>query len=173
MQPVVVVDLEATCWNDRPFPCDESETIEIGAVHVSETGIVVAQFQAFIRPVRHPRLSDFCIELTAIAQAIVDESSSFSEVFSAFLEWMTVQGHASFASWGTFDAMQLRQDCRYHEIAYPFEDHLDLSNVFRKKIGGKCGHRRAMKRLGLLAEGRHHRGIDDVKNIAKMTPYLC
>ncbi|MEN9576703.1 MAG: hypothetical protein RL514_4558 [Verrucomicrobiota bacterium] len=49
------------------------EIIEIGAVAVrAEDGVPLAEFQSFVRPVRHPRLTPFCTQLTSIQQTDVD-----------------------------------------------------------------------------------------------------
>lgn len=85
-----VVDLEATCDDQalRAVPHEEMETIEIGAVMVAGTTLVsVDEFQAFVRPVRHPQLSAFCTKLTTITQQQVDQAGLFPDVFGEFLAW--------------------------------------------------------------------------------------
>jgi inhibitor of KinA sporulation pathway (predicted exonuclease) len=67
MTRYIVVDLEATCWEDRPHP-KEMEAIEIGAVLLASSGgPVVSEFAEFIKPVVEPKLSDFCTQLTGQA----------------------------------------------------------------------------------------------------------
>ena len=52
---LLIVDLEATCWNDQRFPASESEIIEIGAVISDiESKTISNEFQSFVQPVRHP-----------------------------------------------------------------------------------------------------------------------
>src|SRR5690606_20200970 len=69
----LVIDLEATCDNAGAVPKREMEIIEIGAVLVDRTSFEpIAEFQTFVRPVRHPKLTRFCQELTSITQAQVD-----------------------------------------------------------------------------------------------------
>jgi inhibitor of KinA sporulation pathway (predicted exonuclease) len=68
---ILVVDLEATCCDTKSIPRHQMETIEIGAVMVvRETLEIVDEFQTFIKPVRHPILTKFCLELTSITQSI-------------------------------------------------------------------------------------------------------
>lgn len=65
----IVVDLEATCDDQGAVPRHEMEIIEIGAVLVTASALQVEdEFQAFVKPVRHPVLTRFCRELTSIAQ---------------------------------------------------------------------------------------------------------
>ena len=54
------------------------EIIEIGAVMVDrETLSIVDEFQTFIKPIRHPILTDFCKQLTSITQSQVDTAPTF------------------------------------------------------------------------------------------------
>jgi inhibitor of KinA sporulation pathway (predicted exonuclease) len=66
----VIADLEATCWEKGTSPA-RMEIIEIGAVILSSaTGNVTSEFGEFVRPVREPILSDFCIRIAKIARAV-------------------------------------------------------------------------------------------------------
>ena len=61
----LVIDLEATCDEGNAIPREETEIIEIGAVLVNGSSLApVAEHQTFIRPLRHPKLTPFCTELT-------------------------------------------------------------------------------------------------------------
>jgi inhibitor of KinA sporulation pathway (predicted exonuclease) len=169
MQSYVVVDLEATCWPRGVMTRRDMETIEIGAVTVNSEWQSVTEFSEFVKPILHPILSEFCKDLTGIQQSDVDNAEVFPVVFERFLSW--VEG-AVFYSWGAFDADQFMQDCVLHKIAYPFNNHIDLSRLYTKKTCKRLGHRQAMKRLGIVPEGDHHRGLPDARNIVKMLPFL-
>ena len=70
----LVVDLEATCCDRGNIRKEEMEIIEIGAVMVhSESLSIVDEFQSFVKPIRHPILTEFCKSLTSIFQAQVDQ----------------------------------------------------------------------------------------------------
>jgi len=134
---------------------------------------VIGEFDAFVKPVRHPLLSDFCRKLTGMRQEDVDGANGFVDVFERFCVWLHSHfRRVLFCSWSSFDRQQLLQDCTYHGIPYPFREHLDLYQLFRNKTGRKMGHRKAMKVFGLKPHGPHHRGIYDAKNIAAMLPFL-
>jgi len=178
-RPYLVVDLEGTCCDDDSIPLDERETIEIGAVLCHpETLLEIVQYQTFVRPVRHPILTTFCMRLTAICQEHVDSAQPFGDEFRRFAFWLEDQTASRdfdepiFCSWGRYDKEQFGRDFAYHGMTSPFQDHLDLSGLFKKKTGRKRGHRGAMKLFGLVPEGCHHRGLSDAKNIAKMLPFL-
>ena len=171
---LIVVDLEATCWeNQRDY--QRMEIIEIGAVVLEgPEGQVLDEFSAFVRPTAEPVLSDFCKRLTTIRQKDVDSAPAFPEVFSRFLEWIGQQPH-TWGSWGDYDKTQFRVDAERHAIDLPieFESHLNLKKAFAKAFSIKpCGMARALSLAGVPLEGTHHRGIDDAKNIAKLTSLI-
>lgn len=173
---LIVVDLEATCCNNGTIARDEMEIIEIGAVLVDGSDLSVEEeFQTFIRPVRRPELTEFCTELTAITQEMVDDAPDFPEAVQAFKDWMNLgEHHATFGSWGDYDRKQFMRDCRYHRIGYPMPPHINLKEAFssRQKQRKRYGMAGALKLCGLKLDGTHHRGIDDARNIAKLLPWI-
>jgi inhibitor of KinA sporulation pathway (predicted exonuclease) len=61
----LVIDVEATCDDAGAVPGPEMEIIEVGAVFVDGASLeAVEEFQSFVRPVRHPRLTALCTPLT-------------------------------------------------------------------------------------------------------------
>jgi len=163
---LLIVDLEATCWENRGI-FHEMETIEIGALMVDlEKRDDFREFDCFIRPVRNPTLSDFCKNLTSITQENVDGAETFPVAFLKFLEWAGDPGEYTFASWGGYDKWQFENDCTYHKIEYPFKDHFNIKRYFSKAHRNKkYGLSRAVRLSGLEFAGTHHRGIDDARNI--------
>ena len=116
----LIIDFEATCCDRVSVARSEMEIIEIGAVMVRTSDLASAgEFQSFVRPVRHPQLTPFCIGLTSISQAQVDCSAGFTAVIAALRSWLAPFGRSVFCSWGDYDLMQLRQDCAFHEAPYP------------------------------------------------------
>lgn len=168
----LIVDLEATCSDDGAVPRDEMETVEIGAVMQSaRTFEIEAEFQTFVRPVRHPELTGFCVNLTSITPVDVASAPLFPQAFGAMMEWANAFGDPLFCSWGEYDRAQIMQDCEFHGVAYPFRSgHLNLKTAFSDAIGRKkkFGVTGAIRHLGMEFEGRHHRGLDDARNIARI-----
>jgi inhibitor of KinA sporulation pathway (predicted exonuclease) len=174
VEKYLVIDLEATCSQDGTVPRDEMEIIEIGAVLVeSEEFKIVDQLSFFVRPVRHPKLTDFCISLTTIKQEQVDNASLFPEALQSLCDRMWSKSGVLFCSWGKYDKNQFLQDCAYHKVAYPFgEEHLNVKTEFAAVQGRRpWGLRRALKYMNLKFEGTPHRGIDDALNITRLLPY--
>ncbi len=172
----LVIDLEATCCDLQTVLRGEMETIEIGAVIVNRHTLQpVAEWQTFIRPVRHPQLTQFCTDLTSITQAEVDAAPLFPEAIANFQQWLSAYPGFLLSSWGEYDRNQLQQDCNFHGIAYPLGPwHLDLQKQFTttQKLPQLHSMNQALKFAKLALDGTHHRGIDDAKNLAKLLPYI-
>ena len=132
---------------------------------------VVDEFDAFVRPVVEPKLSQFCTALATIKRADVDGADMFAAVFARFLDWVGA-GPYRLCSWGFFDVGQFRLDCTRFGVMFPeqFEsDHLNIKQVFADREGvRRCGMTAALDLLGLPLAGTHHRGIDDARNIARI-----
>jgi inhibitor of KinA sporulation pathway (predicted exonuclease) len=173
----LIVDLEATCSDDGAVPRPEMEIIEIGAVvQSSRTFEIESEFQTFVRPVRHPDLTDFCTELTGITQEDVAAAPPFREALEALKQWMYAFDDALFCSWGDYDRNQFLQDCAYHRLAYPFRSgHLNLKAEFTRTLGRKkkLGIADAVRHLGMEFQGSHHRGLDDARSIARIVRRVC
>jgi 3'-5' exoribonuclease 1 len=172
---LVVVDLEATCDDRGAVPKEEMEIIEIGAVLVHGQDFrLLAEFQSFVRPIRHRQLTAFCQRLTSISQENVDTAPLFPEVVTGFKGWLYGQGATVFCSWGDYDRNQIQRDCQLHGIAYPMPGrHVNLKRMFSEARGikKKLGMGQALREVGLQLIGTHHRGIDDARNIARLLPY--
>lgn len=167
----LVVDLEATCQeNDRIYG---NETIEIGAVMVASNGDIIGEFNEFVRPIKKPILTDFCRNLTSIQQSDVDNADCFPTVWERFCNWINgIDNNAVFASWGYYDANQLRNDCNLHNLSYDypwFNRHISLKHQYSEITGNKKnGMAKALRHLKIPFVGTHHRGIDDARNTVKI-----
>lgn len=76
------------------------EIIEIGAVRLDAALTIMDEFDAFVRPVVEPKLSEFCTALTTIKQADVVGADMFPAVFARFLEWIGT-GPYRLCSWAS------------------------------------------------------------------------
>ncbi|BAT56051.1 exonuclease, RNase T and DNA polymerase III [Nostoc sp. NIES-3756] len=173
----LIVDLEATCSDDGSIPRHEMEIIEIGAVMLNrKTWAIDSEFQQFIQPIRNPQLTKFCTQLTSIRQEDVNQAPIFIEAISRFKEWINSSfNHHIFCSWGDYDKNQFIQDCKFHNIPYPFgTEHINIKKEFSEYLGvsKRFGMAQALQYLGMELIGTHHRGIDDARNIAAIYKYM-
>jgi 3'-5' exoribonuclease 1 len=170
----VIVDLEATCWERGSSPA-RMEIIEIGAVLLeTSSGPASREFARFVKPVVEPVLSDYCTRLTSIRQEDVADAEDFPTVFPRFLEWIGSEPF-TLCSWGAYDLNQFRTDCLHHHLPFPptFEHHINLKKEFARWKGIKpCGMKAALALVQIPLQGRHHRGIDDARNIARIARSL-
>ena len=174
----LIIDLEATCWNEQgdKIKANEMEIIEIGAVLVDAGSFeTIEEFQSFVKPVRNPVLSDFCKHLTHISQEDVDNAPNFKIALQELNGKLIKPYNPIFCSWGNYDKNQLLKDCSYHNIPYPFsEEHINIKELFCKK--NRCrrvGLRGALEKMGLEFQGNHHRALDDARNIVRIFKTLA
>lgn len=172
----LVVDLEATCSEDGAVPRWEMEIIEIGAVMLNRsTWQIDSEFQQFIKPVRNPRLTEFCTQLTTIEQEDVEKAPTFSEAMDNFQNWLSQFPNYIFCSWGEYDRKQFIQDCEFNGVLYPFNfEHINIKRQFSEFFGVSKGYGMAdaLSKLGIALQGTHHRGIDDARNIASIFKHI-
>ncbi|OJJ20318.1 3'-5' exonuclease [marine bacterium AO1-C] len=169
----IIVDLEATCWEKRENR--PNEIIEIGAVAINDEGEWIDEFDIFVKPLLHPVLSDFCIQLTSITQEMVDKASNFPQALQEFQNWITNCGSTEedyvLCSWGHYDRVQFKNDCVLHGLdAAWLASHISLKHQYAdlKNLRRPIGMKKALQREGLKLDGTHHRGLDDAQNIAKI-----
>jgi inhibitor of KinA sporulation pathway (predicted exonuclease) len=159
----LIVDFEATCSDRNEFPREEMEIIEIGALLLDRERLEVhSEFQSFIKPVRNPRLTEFCKDLTTIQQEQVDAAPGFTDVLKQFMAWLSDTDSYRFCSWGAYDKKQLHQDCISHRADYPFDKrHTNLKAAFAKaqNLRKPVGVNAALHRLNMRFEGIPHRGL--------------
>ena len=162
----LIIDLEATCWENNKDK--QMETIEIGAVMVSNNYDMLDEFDTFVKPVVN-KISEFCENLTSIKQSDVDGAPEFPEAMIMLDDWASGLRQHEFRSWGWYDKKQFYRDCEYWGVSYPFGNHRSIKHDFKDIHKVKSyGLKRCLKFMGMEFEGSPHRGIDDARNIARI-----
>ncbi|KAL5228790.1 hypothetical protein ABZP36_017055 [Zizania latifolia] len=172
----VVIDFEATCEKGkRIYP---QEIVEFPAVLVdAATGRIESSFRTYVRPRHHPRLTDFCQELTGISQDDVDGGVGLAEALVKHDEWLraawAMNGGGRFAvvTWGDWDCgTMLESECRFKGITKPpyFDRWINLRVPFEAAFGGggRSTLQEAVRAAGQQWTGRLHCGLDDAYNTA-------
>ena len=171
----LVIDLEATT-DEGGWPVTEMEIIEIGASLVGRDGREVDHFQRFVKPLRRPRLTPFCRQLTHITQADIDAAAVLVQVWKAFEQWLApyraqLQG---WVSWGDYDRLQLLQDWQQHNLESLLArvPHINLKQRFAKvrQLPRPLGLNGALQLAGLQFSGQQHRALEDARNTARLLP---
>lgn len=169
---IVVIDVEATCWKKGVFS-KRKETIELGAVRFlrGRASAEWPEFQTFVKPLKLPRLSSFCRELTGITQEDVDAAPLFPAALYRFLEWAQPLEHTVLASWSHYDIWQLELDLQLHELPKLPLTHLDIKKLATRVLGGMSISDTAHA-LGVdFGEGRH-RALTDARKTAEILDKL-
>lgn len=171
---VLCIDLEATCNPD--WELDDMEIIEIGAVLCGLDGIELSRFNTFVKPAQRPVLTDFCKGLTKITQEQVDAAPGLLDAFLMLSDWAGWCAPDVWISWGQFDDDLILLECRRSGAVYPLAcEHYNAKKLFAKnqRFRKRVGLRTAVEKITKIGWiGRHHSGIDDARNLARMTPYI-
>lgn len=176
---LVILDFEATCL--RGNPPRPQEVIEFPSVLLELDGLeVVDEFESFVRPRFHPVLSEFCTELTSIRQSDVDGAELFPDVLQRHRAWLERHGlteeNALIVTCGDWDLKKLlpvqcaatTPPIRDLPPIYTRWHNLKKSYQAVRSRSRAPGMRGMLKGMGLELIGRHHRGIDDCRNIARL-----
>jgi inhibitor of KinA sporulation pathway (predicted exonuclease) len=165
---IVVVDVEATCWEADPPPDQTSEIIEIGVCLLDVVnGERLDRESILVRPTQSS-VSAFCRQLTSLTQEQVEQGISFEEACSILGTRFQTRERA-WASYGDYDRRMFKGQCKRQEVKYPFSaGHINVKTLLAASYGLKheIGLSKALRLLGLPLEGTHHRGVDDAWNIA-------
>ncbi|CAL2042091.1 unnamed protein product [Caenorhabditis brenneri] len=183
---LIATDFECTCVEviyDYPH-----EIIELPAVLIDvRDKRIISEFRTYVRPVRNPVLSDFCVDFTKIAQETVDEAPYFREALEKLYQWMRKFGlgekktRFAFVTDGPHDMWKFMQfQCLLSNIRMPhmFRNFINIKKTYKEnfnglvKGNGKSGIENMLDGLGLSFIGNKHSGLDDAKNIAQIVIHL-
>ena len=180
---LLIIDLESTCWDGSVLPngerqgVDNMEIIEIGCAVASREGELLDSRSFLVRPQEFPELSEFCVKLTGITQAMVDEASTFAETIGKLNEWLRdFPADIIWCSWGNYDRLHMEsQSMRTGASPLILEwPHLNLKRIWRRTTGQKKKNSlgQALAFHDLTFQGTPHRGIDDARNIVRLLPFV-
>jgi inhibitor of KinA sporulation pathway (predicted exonuclease) len=167
LDQIVVLDVEATCWEGEPPAGQASEIIEVGVCLLDvASGERVGRWGSFVRP-EESEVSPFCTQLTTITPEQAAGGVSFAEVCATLRRDFRTKDRL-WASYGDYDRAQFERQCRSTGVDYPFgPGHLNVKTLLAITLGlgREVGMDGALDRLGLPLEGTHHRAEDDAWNI--------
>ncbi|KPI88766.1 hypothetical protein ABL78_2145 [Leptomonas seymouri] len=95
---ILVCDFEATCASGSVhYP---HEIIEFPVVVLDTATLrIAAEFHRYVRPLRNPKLTAFCTELTGITQEMVDQADTLPVVVEQFQQWLEHDVYPLCAMW--------------------------------------------------------------------------
>lgn len=180
-----VIDFECTC--ERGVRAFKHEIIEFPVVFLNARTLEVEmEFRRYVKPTEKPELSTFCKELTGIEQASIESADTLDNVLLEFEQFLrnhgllSAKGDTSGAARsfaivtdGPWDVLAfLRKECQRKNISIlPYwNQFVDVRHWFAAGFGvRRCGVSKMLELCGLKFQGREHSGIDDARNIARIT----
>ena len=204
----IVLDFEATCWDSHEYihtPLHKTDHKKARRCEIIEFPMMVMDcdtlqvpgeedvFHEYVRPVKDPRLSDFCTQLTGITQQTVDGVDPFPDVFKraqAFLGQRSLfPDNSVFVTVGNWDLEQMlplqvelsvapqkripHLFRRWVNIKKLFVDcRAELPLIHTKKERGSGSLAGMLRSAGLVFDGRPHSGIDDTRNTCTLLAWI-
>ena len=197
---IVVLDLEATCWDDNGTKAEfyrKSEIIEIGICEIDVTkGIIDNKRSIYVKPIMeyNQTLSDFCVDLTGITVDTLEKRGKYLPDAIAELR-KHYPTSKTWGSWGGFDLTLLKKNCEeFRERVksfdsinvdvskydmndlFPFNEsmYINFKNLYglMRKMKRSPGMKKALELENLTLDGKHHSGKDDAANTAKIVQKL-
>lgn len=173
---IIIVDLEATCWEaDGDYQRRRSEIIEIGVCKLDiYSGKITGSDSILVKPV-HSQISEFCTRLTTITPKMVEEQGVSLTEACSILEQRYNSKKLTWASYGAYDRSMLKEQCAKFGVRYPMSaGHINVKELFAEvhQLPKGIGMERALRMLKLPLQGTHHRGVDDARNIARILSNL-
>lgn len=181
-----VVDIESTCWSTKEEQGTKpNEVIEIGvAVYEYATGKVIDKERFVVRP-RFTQVSPFCTELTGWTQeAIIEQGKDIAKSIKEFIHIFRPTHDHVWYSCGQYDKNMLSSKTQKGVGAlygiqadvnpFDFMQHVNVKTLFalKHKMKKEKGMEGMLNILGEQLEGRHHNGMDDAVNIAKIVRHV-
>ena len=137
-----------------------------------------------VTPTANPQLTKFCTDLTGIDQNMVTNQPKLDEVLRNFHIWLNDEKLLEptvkfiFVTCGDWDLYtMLPSQCDHFKLTHAdyFNRWINIKKSFYKATGRgvRAGMMGMLKDLNIQHTGRHHSGIDDCKNIAKIVKALA
>lgn len=171
---IIIVDLEATCWDGfKAPPGQTNEIIEVGVCLLDAKTHEISDKRGLLVKPTESIISPFCTQLTSITPELVEREGTDFDTACTILEKEYNSRNRLWVSWGAFDRRMFFDQCKRRNVRYPLNDkHANLKKVFQIHYGERKGLPFAFEQVGLTMEGTHHRGVDDAYNIARLLGYM-
>jgi len=172
---VIVVDIEATCWESKKDQGSQrSEIIEIGLCVLDPKSLDITRKNSYIVRPKHSEISKFCTSLTGHTAKSTKCGVPLGDACNTLMRKYGTKNRV-WASWGDTDRLHFKEECSDKDAKYPFgNSHINVSDLFSLTMGEsvRISVTNALKMIGLEFEGREHSGRDDAFNTARILAYL-
>jgi len=178
---LLILDFEAQCVEGEKLKVQEIIEFPVIVYDLKNKLTTNLLFHQYIKPKEMPILTKFCTELTGITQDIVDNGIYLEDTLINFDEFLIKNKldteKFTFVTCGDWDLnICLRKEAKFKKINLKnyFKTWINIKRVFEdfRGLNRPFGMVEMLESLGLSLDGRHHSGIDDVRNITKIADEL-
>ncbi len=172
----IVLDLE---WNQSNTGLEKEvsrlpfEIIEIGAIKLSDTGVMISEFCELVKPQVYHEMHHITSKLIHMQMEELERGDSFPEVAGRFLDWCGEEAY-TFCTWGSLDLVELQRNMRFYNMT-PLSDRpiafLDVQKLFSIAYEDRKSRRAleyAIDFLNIEKDIPFHRAFSDAYYTAKV-----
>lgn len=153
-----------------------SEIIEIGAVVMDESFMVLGEFKTLVKPQYNVSIYKRYETLTGISTQMVDGAPIFATAYEMFVNWCESYGSDyEVYAWSENDYNQLTAEMRLKKYEKadklrPLKRWFDFQKEYTEKIGLEriISLEKALNYAGIEFEGHMHDALCDAKNTAEL-----
>ncbi len=153
-----------------------SEIIEIGAVIMDESFMVLGEFKTLVKPQYNDSIYKKYETLTGISTQMVAGAPDFATAYEMFVNWCESCGkNYEVYAWSENDYNQLTAEMELKQYAKadkmrPLENWFDFQKEYTEKLGLEriMSLEKALHYAGIEFEGRMHDALCDAKNTAEL-----
>ena len=175
----IVLDLE---WNQstngkEEVPGIPFEIIEIGAIKLNDTGVMIGEFSRLIRPSVYHEMHRITSKLIHLQMQELERGEAFPEVMEAFLQWCG-EAEYMFCTWGSLDLTELQRNLKYYNMTplsngpLPFLDVQKLFSLAYEDGKSRRSLESAVDFVQMEKDIPFHRAFSDAYYTAKLTTLL-
>lgn len=181
---IFVIDLEATCWRNGEQGEKPNEIIEIGICQLTVETMTIEKPMSIVVKPRWTEVSEFCTELTGWTQSSVDQGADIVEAISTVQNIYGFRNRDVWFSCGQYDRQKLASygggsigalyGITGAENPFTKMQHFNVKPLFafKHRLRKEMGMQRMLEHIGETLDGRHHSGVDDAVNIAKLVKHI-
>ncbi len=175
----IIVDFEmnqiASRYTEEKKIC-RMEIIEIGAVIMDESFLVLGEFKTLVKPQYNDEIFKRYETLTGISTGMVSGAPTFATAYEMFVNWCeSYSSEYEIYAWSENDYHQLVAEMTLksytcEEKMKPLKNWFDFQKEYVEKLGLErvISLEKALDYAGIPFEGRMHDALWDAKNTAEL-----
>jgi len=175
MDNIVIFAISATAWDFRKNIAArgyDKEIIEIAAIKTNSDIDRLDEFQTFVKPLEHKKISSFCQRFTGITQFDVNDAPLIKKAIEKFSDWLDPD--PIICSYGTMYINTFSKACKKARFGDPFSRVINAKKRIATSLKWRSerGLEKAMLSCGLKFHGRRNRAPNEAFNLYNLLYYL-